>query len=60
MCSQRSTLVYVGRGLVTSGSDRLWANTHIFRVEAVEAIVANVTGVLIGSEGSGRGGQFLI
>lgn len=59
--SQGGTLVHVGRRwLVAGDSDRLWANTHILGIEAVEAIVANVSGVLVGGEGGGRGGQFLI
>lgn len=58
--SKSRTLVHVGRRLVAGGSDRLRPDTHILGIEAIEAIVTDVTRVLIGGEGGGRGGQFLI
>lgn len=52
MGPQGGTLVHIGRHLVSGSSDRLRTDTHILRVEPVEAVVANVTWIFI-REGCG-------
>lgn len=47
MGPQSGTLVHIGRRLVSGGPDRLRTDTHIFRIEPIEAIVANVTGIFL-------------
>lgn len=47
MGSQSGALVHIGRRLDPGGADRLWTDTHILRIEPVEAIVGNVARIFL-------------